>query len=117
MQIIEKFHLTKLTYTNEEKVQIKLGSQSWLSKDTYKMQQAWFTYVSLTNIILFAAVKQLLTCNKKIKIRIRLKILLKSVPLNLKLDPEWKEKNYKLSIPWHRSSIYISTLLNCFFQN
>lgn len=57
MQIIKKFHLTKLTYTNEENVQIKLESQSWLSKDMYKIQQAWFTYVSLTNIILFAAVK------------------------------------------------------------
>lgn len=40
MQIIKKFHLTKLTYTNEENVQIKLESQSWLSKDMYKIQQA-----------------------------------------------------------------------------
>lgn len=36
----EEFHLTKLTYTNGEKAQIKEESQSWFPKDLYKIQRA-----------------------------------------------------------------------------
>lgn len=46
----EKFHLTKLTYTNGEKAQIKSESQSRFPKDLYKLQWARNHFTSVLSI-------------------------------------------------------------------